>query len=352
MLDQKQAVVYANDRFRKLFQAVRQQELEVGRSYIEQARREDEHCLLIDLLEHRKVESHCCEVELEDGVRYFQIHLSSFGPQGQYQLVQLEDVTERKRAERRALAAQQGLREAMRTRDVILSIIGHDLRSPIAQLNAILYLLKQTPGTLSIEKLQAYSAELEDMTRHLSSALDNLLHWSTSHRRGLDPKWETVDPGQVMSESVGLLHPLALHKQIFLAIDNSITSRIETDREMLAFIMRNLLANAVKFTPAAGRIQLRQWQDQSSFYFEVKDSGVGMDADQLKEIRRTDSFLSTRGTAGERGVGLGLKLCLEFTEKLGGRLHFESEVGKGTAVRFTIPLRHITPELDPTDDEA
>ncbi|KAF0094740.1 MAG: PAS/PAC sensor signal transduction histidine kinase [Puniceicoccaceae bacterium 5H] len=338
VLDSDDTVVFANDRFRKLFVAVNGRELVPDEPYRPQIHCES--CLgLLEMLDRDATARPCFDVEFEGETHTFQLHRYPLGENERYTVLQLDDVTASKQAERRAAAAQEGLREAMRTRDVILSIIGHDLRAPIAQLNAILYLLKQTPGQMSEDKLQQYSGELEDMTRHLSSALDNLLHWSTSHRRGLDPELSLTDVGQVLSESVGLLHPLALHKQIFLALENDVTEDIRTDREMLAFIMRNLLANAVKFTPKQGRIDIRQGQADGHFYFEVRDSGVGMSQDQIQQIQRHDTFHSTRGTNGERGIGLGLKLCQEFAEKLGGRITFDSEIDAGTQVRLNLPLQ-------------
>jgi signal transduction histidine kinase len=253
-------------------------------------------------------------------------------------LVVFEDVTARRRYEQELLQMHDALEEANRTRDTIFSILGHDLRSPIAQLNALLYFFRRAPERLSPGKIEEYIRNLEDSTRHLSKALDNILHWSTLHRNSIQPTFQMVNVAEVAAESAGLLRLEAERKNIELRLESPDPLEIPTDPDLLAYIIRNLLANAIKFSHRSSIVRLRQSVDEDGHLtLEVIDQGLGMAKEHLSAVRNRDRILSTSGTSGEKGLGLGLTLCCEFCDLLGGALTIDSLAGQGTTVSVLLP---------------
>lgn len=254
-------------------------------------------------------------------------------------LVYVRDNSVRKAYERSILTAQHALTEANRTRDLIFSIIAHDLRAPIAQLNAVLYFLRMDPSQLSASRLREYSHQLERSTRHLNSAVENLLHWSSLNRHTIEPRVESFDPAALVDETVGLLADVARAKRIELVVEPAGHCPVETDRHLLAYLLRNLIANAIKFTPHDGRIHVAYRRQGEKLVCFVRDTGVGISPSDLSRIRDPHNLHSTRGTSGERGTGLGLKVCFQFVDKLGGRLDLESVLNEGTTARIEIPAQ-------------
>jgi len=235
---------------------------------------------------------------------------------------------------------REALEQSTRMRDKLLSIIAHDLRAPIAQLNALVFLLRETPKNITRDKMQVYADELEAATRHLSGTLENLLHWSSAQRRNLEPEWRRCDLGEVLEGAVGVYRAIAADKNVRLALEHCGGIALTTDPDMLALVVRNLVANAVKFTPAGGSVDVRCTEAaDGAVCIEIVDTGVGMSADTLARARREHELVSTCGTRGERGTGLGLKLCYEFCAKIGADLRLESREGDGTRARITLPQR-------------
>jgi len=113
---------------------------------------------------------------------------------------------------------------------------------------------------------------------------------------------------------------------------------IPADRNMLKTILRNLISNAIKYTNKYGKVEVKAIVDDRNVEISVCDNGIGMSGETMAKLFRLDANLSTRGTENEKGTGLGLFLCKEFVEKHGGKMSVESESGKGSIFRFTIPL--------------
>lgn len=253
-------------------------------------------------------------------------------------LMMFDDITIRRHYERELLQMHEALEEANRTRDTIFSILGHDLRSPIAQLNALLYFFRRAPERLSPEKIEEYVQNLESSTRHLSKALDNILHWSSLHRNSIKPSFQMVNVAEVAGESAGLLRLDAQRKKIDIQLESPDPLEIPTDRDLLAYIIRNLLANAIKFSHRNKTVWLKQsLNEDGDFLLQVTDHGLGMEKEHLSVVRDRDRIVSTAGTSGEKGLGLGLSLCCEFCNLLNGALTIESVPGQGTTVSIVLP---------------
>ena len=153
---------------------------------------------------------------------------------------------------------------------------------------------------------------------------------------------DQIDLGAITVRNVELFTPNARQKQ--LTLRNSIQEQIKAygDKDMIDFVVRNLLSNAIKFTGADGIVEISVTQHGNDVTVTVADSGIGISEKMMSRLFRIDATCQQTGTAGEKGTGLGLILCKEFIEKNGSAIQVESEVGKGTTMRFTLPGRRVT----------
>jgi signal transduction histidine kinase len=246
------------------------------------------------------------------------------------------DVTETRQKEDGFRQLASDLQSAKQTRETALAVLGHDLRSPIAQLNALIFLMRNSK--LSKESLENHLASLESTTHFLAETLENTLFWATLQRNTIEPQRVTFDARQLLRQSYGLHASAAAQKGIEVVIEEAESLFIRTDRQMLGVFQRNLIANAVKFTSNAGRIEIRHALEADGAYrFSVSDNGIGMDEATRRSLLSAEQTRSRPGTLGERGMGFGLNVCREFLEKLEGTLEIESRVDGGTCVAIRLP---------------
>ena len=220
-------------------------------------------------------------------------------------------------------------------KDRLFSIISHDLRSPLANLEAILRLIDT--GDLSIEEVLELVGQLTNDVQETSIMLDNLLQWSNSQMKGIPPKYEQVDLLKIAEETRAFLRPQSEKKSISIQIESMNSYFSFSDREMIKLIVRNLTANAIKFTPNHGKITIRIERNLDQVYISVSDTGIGISQENLDKIF-SNKPITTRGTQNEKGTGLGILLCRNFVEKNNGKLWAKSELGKGTTFTFSLPL--------------
>ena len=244
------------------------------------------------------------------------------------------------------------LAEMNATKDKFFSIISHDLKNPaVAQCDALRALIENA-GLWNADTLTDYYHELLKSADGQVELLYNLLNWAQlqTGRMAYTPDRFTLS--DLLSDTA-LIRNMAKNKGITLILPQSQTALITGDRNMLSTVVRNLLTNAVKFTPAGGTVTLTTTPDPSTggedcqfdsppseglgvVRISVTDTGIGMSEEQVRNLFRLDSVHSRKGTAGEQGSGLGLIVCKELLEKHGSELHVESEVGKGSRFWFAI----------------
>lgn len=222
------------------------------------------------------------------------------------------------------------LTQANKFRDKIFSVISHDLRAPFSSLHSIIQLWDKK--ILSEEELFEVMPLIARETNSLSLMLNNLLIWSKSQLDSEKVQIEQVDLAELVNENSALLMSQISQKNLNFKHENIAGLEVTSDRERLSFIIRNLLMNAIKFTPAGGKISVTYPSRQE---ISISDSGRGMSPEMLSKLF-TDRATSQKGTEGESGTGIGLVLCREFAEQIGAEIHVESEVGKGTT--FTVLL--------------
>jgi signal transduction histidine kinase len=223
------------------------------------------------------------------------------------------------------------------TKDKFFSILGHDLKSPLNSLSSFSSLLINYFDSLSKEEIQTLAKDLDKSLKNLYSLLDNLLEWARSQTGNINFKPEQFDLVTILEENKELLKVQATTKEIVLLQNRTAPLLVSTHKHSITTVVRNLVANSIKFTPAGGQIKIDAIEREKEVVISIADTGVGMSEQTIQKLFRIDSKVSTLGTANEKGTGLGLVLCKDFVEKNGGKLWVESKEGQGSTFYFSIP---------------
>lgn len=219
-------------------------------------------------------------------------------------------------------------------KDKFFSIISHDLRSPINALAGLLDLLDK--GAVGSDELPKHIRELKARFNHTRTLLNNLLDWTLLQMDKLNLQAAKIDIHNIVEENIQLLSSLQ-GKDIVLINEVPLNAIGFADSNTINLVIRNLMTNAIKFTNDGGKVVINAKEKASDWLISVTDNGVGMNTDVLKMLFDKTAPYTTRGTANEKGTGLGLILCKEFIEKNGGKIWVESEEGKGSTFYFTLP---------------
>ncbi|MCD9019549.1 ATP-binding protein [Parachryseolinea silvisoli] len=219
-------------------------------------------------------------------------------------------------------------------KDKFFSIISHDLRSPINALAGLLDLIDK--GAIEPAEMHKHTQELKVRFNHTRTLLNNLLDWTLLQMDKLSLQAARINLRKIVDENIQLLISVQ-NKQIDM-INHVPTDAIGyADSNTINLVIRNLMMNAIKFTNDGGKVIIDAKSQPSEWLFSVKDNGVGMKPEVLNMLFDKTAPYTTRGTANEKGTGLGLILCKEFIEKNGGRIWVESEEGQGSTFFFTVP---------------
>ena len=235
--------------------------------------------------------------------------------------------------------ANARLAELNATKDRFFSIIAHDLRSPFNAIVGFSSLLAEQVREQDYEGIGEYAAMIEESSQRALTLLLNLLEWSRSQTGRSQFAPAELSVKKLLDDCVALVRDTARQKNIVVVAEAPADGRLYGDEAMLATVLRNLLANAVKFTPAGGYVMASARAAEQGWTIAVRDNGVGISSENQAKLFRLDQSLSTSGTNNEQGTGLGLILCKEFVDKHGGRLWVESAPGQGSVFSFTIPAK-------------
>ncbi|HTM67510.1 MAG TPA: tetratricopeptide repeat-containing sensor histidine kinase [Flavipsychrobacter sp.] len=230
---------------------------------------------------------------------------------------------------------KEALENLNEVKDKLFAVISHDLRSPLGSIISSMELLESE--VLNQQDQRALIGELHLSASATLETLDNLLVWGAGQFQKENLHREAVDVKLLADKINRLLVNVASHKNIELVqkVDELCIARF--DKNQLEFIMRNLVANAIKFSKEGEKIEIRGYRQNGHVVFEVEDNGVGMSEETIKKLFDIEARISSRGTSGERGVGLGLILIQEFLSKNQGHIAVESEEGKGSCFKVNIP---------------
>lgn len=231
---------------------------------------------------------------------------------------------------RRSLELQQ----LNQVKDKFFSIISHDLRSPMSALAGTLDLLNKQK--ITPEEFAALTQALRIQFNHTRTLINNLLDWTLLQMDKLKIQKEQVNLFRTTEDSFEALRNLyPKNIQFENRIDPQLTGF--ADPNILSLVLRNLILNAIKFTELGGRVWVQASETEAELTISVCDNGTGIKPEIQEFLFTKTSSYSTRGTANEKGTGLGLILCKEFVEKNGGKIWLESEIGKGSIFYFTLP---------------
>ena len=230
------------------------------------------------------------------------------------------------------------IRELNATKDKFFSIIAHDLKSPLYSISSFTELLvndyEYNDDTHRKSSLNLISNRLKTLTE----LLENLLTWSRSQRNKISFRPISLSSKTLLNNSVETNRVTAEKKEVFLKIKTEEDLKIFCDEHMIYTVIRNLVSNAIKFTPAGGIITVEVKAKGNFAVFKIEDNGMGIPERDIPKLFSIDESFTTPGTNNEKGTGLGLILCKEFVTKNGGEIWVESKEGIGTVFYFTIPL--------------
>lgn len=246
------------------------------------------------------------------------------------------DITERKMVEMQLHKYSDELKELNATKDKFFSIIAHDLKSPFNSISGLSEIIKSEARELDIATIEQYAGIINSTSLQTFRLLENLLDWARLQQSQIVFRPVLVVLKEIVDEVFELMIDKAQSKKIELL--NFIPDQliISADQDMLKTILRNLVSNALKFSFANGKIEIKAIMRPDEIEIQVKDTGTGIMKEDCDQLFKVGSFLSETGTENEKGTGLGLILCKEFVEKHGGRIWVESEIGKGSTFIFTI----------------
>lgn len=248
-----------------------------------------------------------------------------------------EDITIRKKIEQALKESEEHLKILNDTKDKFFSIIAHDLRNLFNVLTGVSEILVINIDKYPKEKIKDMSQTVFDTSKATSVLLNNLLTWASLQTGGIEPQFSEVTPEKLIHTAIQLCHSQAETKQIQLEAGLNYNEPILVDEQMINTVLRNLLTNAIKFTYPNGLVTVNAELYENKVLFTVTDTGTGIEEKHIDTIFRIDNKLSKRGTTNEQGSGLGLILCKEFVEKHNGTIWVESEMGKGSSFKFTVP---------------
>lgn len=251
----------------------------------------------------------------------------------------ITDITDRKIAESELRHSEDMLRELNAQKDKFFSIIAHDLRSPFTAIVGFSELLAQRLNSEDYEGMEEYVEMIVKSSKKTLDLLMNLLEWARSQTGRINFNPEYFELQELIDDTTFVLRNMALQKSITFIKELPANIVVFADRQMLNTIVRNLVSNAIKFTPTKGTVTIQASRTEHATQIRVIDTGIGISANRIERIFRIDSNETTLGTNEEEGTGLGLILCKEFAERHGGTLDVESEPGKGSVFSLTLPLR-------------
>ncbi len=255
------------------------------------------------------------------------------------------DITEEKRKEQILIESQKQLKELNATKDKFLSIIAHDIKNPFNAIMGFSNLLKDDYDSFTNEERMQFISNISQASEDVFNLLENLLKWSWTQSGKISFSPQNIDINDICNETLALVKLQAERKKIEIQTELRIPLMVFADTNMLKTVFRNIISNAIKFTPNEGKIFIsylifnNKLASHNQFVqICIKDTGIGISTENLSKLFKIEEKITSKGTNGENGTGLGLILCKEFVNKNGGEIWVESEENNGSSFYFTIPM--------------
>lgn len=237
-------------------------------------------------------------------------------------------------------ASERELKIINAAKNKFFSIIAHDLKNPLHSVLGYSSLLSKDYDRFSDNERRKFASDINQSTNNIFRLLQNLLEWSRSQTGRLTFEPLEIELKKLLDNSVNVLYSVAEQKNIRINFDYNEELKIFADPLMIETILRNLINNAIKFTPENGEIAIAAKQTENEIEICVTDTGTGISETDRVNLFRIDSKVKRKGTNNEDGSGLGLILCKEFVEKNNGTIWVESSPGIGSSFHFTVPVKN------------
>ena len=239
------------------------------------------------------------------------------------------DITKNKLAEEEIKLKNELLQTINAEKDKFFSIIAHDLRGPLSAFVAATQIITEDIQTMTIEEIKEISVSMKTSASNIYSLLENLLEWSRLRRGVLDFVPEKFDIKKKIEECVDVLSESARKKRIETTISIQDGLEVFADNHMFDTVVRNLVSNAIKFTPIGGNVRITaEYSNDHSIIVNIIDSGIGIPPDLKRKLFLLNEKTNRNGTEGEQSTGLGLLLCKELSKKTAGKSGWKVKLGK------------------------
>lgn len=260
--------------------------------------------------------------------------------EAQAELIEMQRVTNEEleqRIQRRTQTINQQkleLQESNKVKDKLLSILSHDLKGPLNSFQTLLNMMLK--DELTKENINMYTSHLNNKLGLMINLVDNILNWVRSQMEGINFDIQEISVNELVKENVHLFSSQAELKKIEVFDQVEENTLVLGDKNVVRMVIRNLLANALKFTHSGGQIFISSQKVGDNMAIEVRDTGVGIDPDKIK-LLFTDAHFTSPDTNQNAGTGIGLLLCKEFLVHISGTIIVESTLGEGARFTFTLP---------------
>lgn len=340
LIDQDGIILQVNNAFCRLMEKSRE-EL-IGKPFSVIYHQKDQYHVLdsaVSRMKQGQIESQIIREMIlwNDNHKWFELS-NSFIQEDQWMLLSVfRDITAQKQAEEKLIESEKKLLLLNASKDRFFSILAHDLRGPLTGLIGLSKTLSENLNNLSLNQVQTYSRHFYEAVLRMQSLLENLLRWSSVQIRSILIKPKKIDLYAAGQSVISMLGGLAEEKSIHIENGINQSCYISADKDILQLVLRNLVSNAIKFTPRRGKITLDGECCDDQILIRVSDTGVGMLEHDMENLFRIDHKFSLLGTEGEKGSGLGLVLCQDLLLLCGSRMEVHSCLQEGSVFQFKLP---------------
>ncbi|HAA11423.1 MAG TPA: hypothetical protein DCE41_06855 [Cytophagales bacterium] len=237
-------------------------------------------------------------------------------------------------------SSEEALRSLNASKDEFFSMVAKDLRFPLTSLSAYLSVMLKETSRLTKDELNTLAVKVDGSVRHLWHLIDNLLHWSRQQMRAIEVNPAAFSIERLIRDVVSNLHSIADEKQVVFHVDvpTQLSGKeVFADKGHVEFVVRNLVSNAIKFSPKQGEVSIEMSALDKSIQVSVKDSGKGIAREWIDEIWSGINKEKSESTNRDKGTGLGLMLCKDYVELNGGEIWVKSKPNRGAVFSFTLP---------------
>lgn len=252
-------------------------------------------------------------------------------------LIIMHDITQRHNLQETIRKSEEKLRLMNAEKDKLFSIIAHDLKGPLGSFSGLTELFI-TDDDITPDEMKEIASKMNQSAQSLNTLLDNLLQWSRMQRDDMSIHQRFIKVHPLVDKVLEISKEPIAKKELFVRNMVNIDIQVFADENMLDSVFRNLISNAIKFTPKGGNIVVTAKQTATEVLISIRDTGIGMPKKMIEHLYSFEHKNGRPGTEGEPSTGLGLVLCKDFIERNDGQLFVESEEGKGTVFSFSLPI--------------